>query len=419
MNDSHKKIRAQAELCPTAKMSVFQERCITTRVAAKGLEKKHQLIVPRILAEAKEEFIRITHSAGVCLKTRPVNSDEKRFVIQPYKYLGRSSTFNLYLWVRKQFQSKFLLHDPLVRRIYKECKMLPEILFDLRDLRIKPLAVHELDDTFNNLTSDSESTLLKFYYRICEIVENCDYILDADAWKNLLKVCTGLLSVFISLSIQNTINHVVEVTGKEDLVPYLQLSLKYDKSLYMHPNQQDVILLYSLFISKLVDLGTNFTVLETLKIKSHPEALIHLNITDDYYDSVLSQIAENIMKLFVPIDEYMRKIDYDFREMFIDFTVTDDKEKTFENGCLQIKHFKNYISKASSLLGSEYFAIGQLVLSEYVSSMKESLSVIIEDIFGKLCRIHISENENICQEFENIEEDSMMQPNNSEELIAQ
>ncbi|XP_072386040.1 dynein axonemal heavy chain 7 isoform X2 [Diabrotica undecimpunctata] len=419
MNDSHKKIRAQAELCPTAKMSVFQERCITSRVAAKGLEKKYQLIVPRILAEAKEEFIRITHSAGVCLKAKPVNSDEKRFVIQPYKYLGRSSNYNVYLWIRKQFQTKFLLYHPLVRKIYKECKMLPEILIDLKDLRIKPLALQELDDTFNNLTSDSESILFKFYYKVCEIVEYYDYNLDQDALRNLLKVCTGLLSVFISLSIQNTINHVVEVTGKEDLVPYLQLSLKYDTSLYMHPNQQDVILLYSLFISKLVDLGTNFPILEIIKIRTHPEALIHLNITDDYYDSVLSKVAENIMKLFVPIDEYMRKIDYDFREMFIDFAVTDDKEKTFENGCLQIKHFKNYISKASSLLGSEYFAIGQLVLSEYVLSMKESLSVIIEDIFYKLCRIHISENESICQEFENIKEDALLQPNNSEELIAQ
>ncbi|XP_057662093.1 dynein axonemal heavy chain 7 isoform X2 [Diorhabda carinulata] len=419
MDDSHKKIRAKAELCPSTPMSIFQGRCITNKVAARGLEKKFPWVIPNIMEEAKEDFIRITHLAGVNLKSKPIDPDIKRFALEPYKYFGKTPNYSIFLWTRKQFRTKYLLQHPLVKKIFIVCSNLPEILFNLGNFRVKPHTLEELDDIFNHLVGDSENLLLKFYDKVCQIVESDNSKLDQDNYKHLLKVCTGLVSVYMSLLIQNTIKHIIEVTKDENLIPYLQLSLKYSKNLYMHPNQQDIILLYSLFISKLVDLGTNFPVLEVLKIKNYPDKLTHLNITDEFYEESLNQLGDNIIAMFIPIDEYLRNIVEDFKEMFLDFNMEEENEKVFETGCLQIRHFRNYISKASSMLGSEYFGIGQLVLSEYVASMKESLSIIIEDIFNKICEIHINENENICLAFENIRQDALRKLHNSEELIAQ
>lgn len=98
-----------------------------------------------------------------------------------------------------------------------------------------------------------------------------------------------------------------------------------------------------------------------------------------------------------------------------DTTLSD----AFQEGAAQIKNFQDYITKASSMLTSEYFAIGQLILSEYVQSMKESLSEVIETIFSKLCGLLIETNEGICESFEEVKREALRKPKSSEELIEQ
>ncbi|KAG5885992.1 hypothetical protein JTB14_025387 [Gonioctena quinquepunctata] len=117
--------------------------------------------------------------------------------------------------------------------------------------------------------------------------------------------------------------------------------------------------------------------------------------------------------------DYLSQLDADFKDIHQTVSVTSQDTSAFQNGCLQILRYQNYINKASSMLNSEYFAIGQLILSEYVLSIKESLSVVIEDIFVKLSGIHIQENEDICECFEKVRQHAMHKPVTSEELIAQ
>lgn len=354
------------------------------------------------------------------LKAKPCSPDKKRFVTAPYVYLGKTPRYHVYLANRKAVQSKYMLHYNLVTKVIRECAALPEILFNLSDLRQKSHDLQELDDIFSNLVSESDNLLSNFYNTVYDIVEKDTTRLGPERYKHLLKVCTGLLSVYISLAIQNTVFHILEVTGSDELIPYMQLSLKYNKStFFMYPSQNDIILLYSLFISKLVEIGKSFQTLESIKIKNHPQTMIHINITDHFLAKSLEKLGYNIIRIFDPVDIYLSEIGDEFKEMFVEIELDEESDQYFQNGCLQIKHYQNYITKASSMLGSEYFGIGQLILSEYVASMKESLSIIIEDIFCKLCAIHMTECEHICDEFEAIKAEALRRPANSEELIAQ
>lgn len=70
-------------------------------------------------------------------------------------------------------------------------------------------------------------------------------------------------------------------------------------------------------------------------------------------------------------------------------------------------------------MSSEYFGIGQLILSEYVAAMKESLNMIIESVFNELCAISMEEDLQICQAFEDLKQYALTKPKTSEDLIAQ
>lgn len=63
--DPHRILRKNAEVCPSTRMSLFQERQIRKRIRARGLENKYTQIVEEMIAEIRDEFERITHDAGV------------------------------------------------------------------------------------------------------------------------------------------------------------------------------------------------------------------------------------------------------------------------------------------------------------------------------------------------------------------
>ncbi|CAH1959988.1 unnamed protein product [Acanthoscelides obtectus] len=419
-NDCHKKIRYYSELCPYSDMTAILESALRNRVRARGLELKYPSIIDNIVASAKEEFFEVTHNAGVNLKTKPMNIEEyNRTKIEPYKYLGRSDRYQVYLWTKNEFQLRFMLHLPLVQRIFKDCiTVLPQTLFNISTLRSKPYDIKDLDDIFNRYISDAEVILKRFYYKIVEMVEVDDTKLEPYLYKRMLKVCTGILAKYFSIAIMNTMEHIREVTGNDSLIPYIKLSLKYSETLVLFPNDNDVILIYSMFVSKLVDIGRTFLVLETVRIRDYPSKTIRLNVTDEYFNDILEVIGENIMNMFIPVNEYMSKLEEDFQEIFRRFTKVDETN-AFKTGLSQIKHYQNYMNKVGSMLSSEYFGIGQLVLSEYVQSMRESLSEVIEDLFLKLCTLHEEENEDICDCFEAIKAEALRRPATSEELIAQ
>nr|CAH7749861.1 unnamed protein product [Callosobruchus chinensis] len=421
-NHCHKKIRYFSELCPYSDMTTSLEAALRNRVQARGLEKKYPSIIDNIVASAKEEFLEATHTAGVNMKTKPVNMEEyNRTKIEPYKYLARSERYSVYLWTRNEFQVKFMLHLPLVQRIFKDCiNVLPPSLFNISTLRSKPYDIKELDDTFTRCINEAEVILKRFYYKIVEMVEVDDIKLEPCLYKRMLKVCTGVLSKYISIAIMNTMEHIRNVTGSSNLIPYIKLSLKYSgKSLVLFPNANDVILIYSMFVSKLVDIGRTFLVLETVRIRDYPTKNIHLNVTDEYFNDTLQIIGENIMNMFVPVNDYMSRLEEDFQEIFRGFSVEEDESNPFQSGLTQIKHYQSYMNKVGSMLSNEYFGIGQLVLSEYVQSMRESLSEVIEDLFVKLCMLHEQENEDICDCFEAVKEEALRRPATSEELMAQ
>lgn len=245
------------------------------------------------------------------------------------------------------------------------------------------------------------------------------YLCIGYAYQHLLAVCTGLLSVYISKCISQTIEHIVETSGSEKLVPYLKLSLRCGNNLHLYPNSQDVMLVYNLMIAKLIEISMNFQVLECYRIKGFPERYIYSNLDSYFTYNMDVKLNLNVLTMFEPVIIYVNTLDEEYKDIFRRGSTDSVRVDSFLKACSKIKHYQTYIGKTSSMLSSEYFAVGQLILSEYVESMKESLLVIIEHIFINLCHVHTAENMDICNEFEKIKEVALARPSTSEELIEQ
>ncbi|CAG9766671.1 unnamed protein product [Ceutorhynchus assimilis] len=449
VDTSYKILRGFAETSIINNMSYFQELAIRKKVIypnfysncnnyfqiqKKILERRYPQIVDNIMKEAREHFKMVTHEAGVNLKIKARRSEgHKRLQpMKPYKYLGRTENYPAYLAVKRQITTKFLLHHQLVRRILYECVvLLPETLCDISNLRSKPNDIKELDAAFKKCIEESESAMKKLHNRVVEItvsdqtkakVGNVTYF-------HLLKLCNGILSVHFGQALYRTINHIVDITGNEDLVPYLKLSISYTDTLELQPTAADLNIIYSVFVSKLVESANKFLVLEYYRKHGYSAKYLKIFITEVFVVESVERQADNIIMLYEPITRYVKRLDEDFAEIYTDLTIigsvseggstSSDALARFNYGCEQIRHYQNYIKKASSMLSSEYFAVGQLILSEYVITMKESLSLIIDKVFTELCQLHMMEDELICKDFENLKEYALTKPSTSEDLIEQ
>ncbi|XP_030765059.1 dynein heavy chain 12, axonemal [Sitophilus oryzae] len=430
-DNSKIELRNHADKCPTTDMSNALELEIRKRVRVKVLERRYIQIINNIMDETRQHFKNVTHKAGVNLKVYPDRNEPGRSVVEPYKYLGRTETYDsYYLPMRTELNSKFLLHHELVRRIFYECvTLLPETLCNISNLRGKSYEIKELDAIFKKYVEEGENYMKKLHNKVIEILEedNTKSKAGTAVYNRILKTCNGLISVYFGQALSRTIKHVVDVTSKEDQVPYLKLSINYTENLVLQPTADDLIFIYTLFIMQMVESADKFLVLEYYRKRNYFTKFLKIYITEEFVNFAIHQLSKNIMVLYEPIAAYVNKLDSDFSDIYKDIEISEslnpadatDIYAKFNFGCEQIWHYQDYIKKASSILTSEYFAIGQLILSEYVLTIKESLAVIIESIFSNLCDIHITEDADICQTFEDLKTYALTKPSTTESLIEQ
>lgn len=414
-NIAHQCIREFAETGPKTVKSCFKEHLIMKKTQTGGLEKKYTQVVIDILEEARGEFIETIHGVSVNTKTKTLDKSVGHIQLSPFPYFGKTPRYHIYLRNRKNFPKKWKLNHPLLRAILRESVMfLPEKLFDLGQKSGIPVDMQVLHDKFQRYIHESKSLFKELYHKIVILVEK-----DKDKSTEHLDACTGLLSVHMSQTIINTMNYVVDVTGDKDRIPYLKLTLNFGTSLVIKPSHEDVINLFSVLLNELVTTGQNFPILKNVRLSGYEDNLMHINITQDFLDGCIKKMADNINIFYIPIFEYVTYVENEFSDIYGSADAEEEDKMTFAKGCRQITYYQSYIEKASTMLSNEYFVIGQLILSEYVVNLKESLQLTIDEILAQISSIHRLENEDICDCFQEVTLRALEIPANTEELIQQ
>lgn len=210
-------IREYAKKCPSTFMSRFQERDIKNKINGRGLEEKYPQLLNTIMDETKEMYLKITHFAGMNMK---VKAEDQRFVIKPFKYLGKTDNYPLYLAIKEQLSLKWILHEPIIQNLLKEC--VTTLPYELLSLNFN--SVLTFDNFIDKLTDKlqhAKSLVKEFYVKILNLID-CHGISD----EHYLGACTGLLSVHLSRTMAHTLLHIVDFTANKHMNPYLILQVR-------------------------------------------------------------------------------------------------------------------------------------------------------------------------------------------------
>lgn len=406
-------IKKFCEKCPTTAMSRFLEKKILKKVDAKGLEYRHPSFLKEVMAEVREEFLKITRDAGVRMI---VKSDKTKFRVGPYKRLGRTENYHLYLQIRKQLKKRFILHQSLVRKILNECIVkLPYVLLNFHNSLKNQYDLSSFQTHIGDCAKETVQSLQHFYRNIVTLVER-----DTTNSKTYLSACTGLLSVNISRSIAHTFMHLAEFTGSKDHVPYLQLNITFKERLVLSPTPDDIVETYSDFLKNVIDSVQQFYVLEKYKFRGYENKQIFLCITEDFLENVKSQIRTNIEDKFIPILQFINNLDKEFADIYSDISSVGAEvvsDINFEAGCEKIQYFKSYLPKVAFIPDNAYFVLGQLNIVEYREVLQQTLLDMINDIFQNLSNQHRWENSDICEAFSIINMRAQQKSCTTEELI--
>ncbi|KAK9875371.1 hypothetical protein WA026_007766 [Henosepilachna vigintioctopunctata] len=424
LNMAHEIMRQNAERCPITHMSRFLEQDVKSMIKGKHLEKKYAKIVDSMIMEIREIFITMTHEAGVNLKVKPSDGIITRFQPEPYKYLGKTNRYNIFLRHRDELKSKWVSFYPLVKKIHIECiDRLSDKIIDIGVFHYTEVFhLSDLSQKFSDLAAYVSRTLNLLRDKIISYIESDKTKVKITHMKHYYDAITTLQTIHVSNCITRILEHIIEVSGCERRVPFLMLTIKFEDGLVLKPSPSETSVIYQQFMRELVAIGGKYQTVEK-KQRMLIDRKIHLNVIPEYFDDAVARMTANTESLYESVLKYVEYLDSQFCEIYQAINRTslseDSKNFTFENGCALIQHYLDYLKKATDMECNENFPIGQLVLSEYIKTMKLSLTMVIEEIFIELCNLHQLENEKVCQVFEEVARIALKKPLTTEELIEQ
>lgn len=413
--------RKFVQKAPYTEMSRFQEKDILKKVQAKELEVTYKHLLADMVKEVKLEFLKITHYAGLKKKIKS-SREEVSYLIEPYKFQGRTKNYHEFLKIRKHFRDKWILHLPIIKIIQQECILkLPHELLHLQFSKSFPL--NNIEDILRDKVRSVSEFIYEFHKSIVRIVDKEE---DKQSKRHLqhssyLKACTGMLSLHISKSIAHTLSYIVTAASSTGITPYLVLDVSFKNDLVLSPTVQDVINSLCDFMDNIIDTGREMHVLERFRIKGFENKFVTLCLTEDFISKCKNTLRENITQHFKPIMEHIDNLNSQFREIYCNINsedfFTSIADIDFETGCNKINYYRNFLNKVMFIPDHEFFQIGKMYLIDYREELHQGLSRNINAIFEKLCSQHFWEITDLCETFEMIQTRAQLKPLTTEELI--
>ncbi|KAL3272212.1 hypothetical protein HHI36_022694 [Cryptolaemus montrouzieri] len=171
-NESRDYLQLSAEKCSTTKMSRFQIRDIQNLIGVPQLQQTYPDKIELMFNEIREDYLRVTHAAGIHRKVRGTTEIPGYFDIEPFKYIGRTERYGVFLWLRKELRSKWMLHQPLLRSMIKQFDTLPNILFSMERKSEDKIDFEDLEYEMQKNLMEAGQCIEEFYGKIEMMIEN-------------------------------------------------------------------------------------------------------------------------------------------------------------------------------------------------------------------------------------------------------
>ncbi|KAF5300254.1 hypothetical protein FQR65_LT09209 [Abscondita terminalis] len=324
-----------ASSLPTMPITKSVIRAIRKKLSCNGLEQIYAVKFEELVQEVRNEFIEATHAVGVICVVKPLDQSIKGHeTIACYKNLGRTLFYSKFLRIIERFKIRFIPTFSLMRKIVTLCvRDLPQCLFSVKVFRDKFYDISELYRIFDEEIIKAQTVIFMWYQRVMESVRR-----DKSKFPNYLRYAvyscgTSLMATFLTLSIQNTIEHVLQVTENAEEIPFIMMNIIYEKRIILEPSISKLCELYIYLIRKLATLGSNLQSLESYYCDGYEDKLIPNFMLSDVVECYEKRMRYNIAILFEPVSNYVKNLNMEFAGIHSDqhrwnkelkFGLTDD-----------------------------------------------------------------------------------------------
>lgn len=96
-------------------------------------------------------------------------------------------------------------------------------------------------------------------------------------------------------------------------------------------------------LNDIISIGKELNIMEKGRIKGFKSVKICLCLTEEFIHKCKTKIADNITKLYQPIQNYLDKLGSDFVEIYSDINSDHlflNTDILFEDGCEKIQYYK-------------------------------------------------------------------------------
>ncbi|XP_045466552.1 dynein axonemal heavy chain 7-like [Harmonia axyridis] len=366
-------LQEAAKKCPIMKMTRFQKREIYQLIGVPKLQSKYEDKIEEMFQEVQKEYSEVTHAVAVQQKIKQSIEIPGYFNIQPFKHIGRSKKYKIFIQRRKELHSTWMLHHPLQKSIIDEFSTLPEILLDIDRKNGEIIDFEDLEYQMQKSIIDISRIIQDFYWKIEIKVQNEMPDLHPSLLDKFFGSCTCVVSIHLSQVIKNTLNYIVNLTNSRAM-PLLNVHVTFNGKMEIFPTPEQTSILFQCLIKDVLALTKPLKVLHNHKFKKNSNQRISIYLTKEFINNSLQTIHNNIFAMYEPLLDYIERLNNKIKEVYED--INGDSfisDLDFIVGCDKIRYYSNYYSKVSLIPKHVQFDTGVLNVSKFIAKIQKGL----------------------------------------------
>uniref|UniRef100_A0A1B0CUL2 Dyneins heavy chain n=2 Tax=Lutzomyia longipalpis TaxID=7200 RepID=A0A1B0CUL2_LUTLO len=428
------KIRQQlymyANSAPIPKILHRTEKKIIEYVPER-LRKRYPNAVEDYMKEVREDYDKIIRAFSIQKILVPKEGEfvppREEFRL---KAKGRTRNYRQFLHNRKQISKNLLITAPYIRCIVHFANLdFPDVLNDLS--RYRKLGEIILDELENKARKDlytNAEFLKKFWYpKIVRVMLKYykKKVISRMELPRILQCATTLINRQITELKIRTLNHICEVIGDREKIPYLKVSLICEKSIDLYPTLEKIFKVYHDMLDDVAEIGTNLTSLEILVdsefFKNHDEYL-KISVGEIYMKEAHEKLNKVLEKAYSPVILYLSSFQDEYKflsnpETRISIESFLEVIHTFDEYLSKIETIQIFIDRLRRCILREFFDFMTLNQFEAIQSLREIADNLVDKITDHIVTSHRKMCDDICATFVEIKRKALEIPKSTESLL--
>ncbi|XP_063619962.1 dynein axonemal heavy chain 12-like [Cydia splendana] len=405
------------------------EKKITALVPSK-LRNAFPTLTEELLNESKDEWNIHLHDLAVKTIIRDVPGVPRKRYEEPFfKFKGITENHAKMLKFRKKLEDGALIMHPFIRLVLESSeKTFPTEIINMAKYRAKgPINLVVFRTKIMDEIRRADHLVSSTWYAILvQWLKNprCLKGMQPKRIPQFVRCATKMISMQIQELMRRSIEAIINAVKNKDSIPIINLILDFNGEFVYEESLETVFATYHDIVNAISLIAQRLMPIEQ-----------YLNLPYDFdalpvqYNEWLNKdghmrLQKHLDIVFDPLIRYLDKLRLEYNMLYGPTAKSEllqfiEDAVEFEEFRDKILYFQSVDSDITAVVENAYFNCAVVSQLKMITGLKNKALEFINDIIAGIVKAHSDENQNICNEFEMIQDKAKKQPKNAADLIEQ